>query len=277
MLSKTKKAVISAIGGGLLATSMAANAIVVGGIDFGATGGYPDQLHFETATLAQTLIDGNGQSVTSYGQITTVNGDTSYCAVGNCTLYYVATFNNSAGFTESSGTAVSFNSANINIYLADDPLPNLLTNPGGSPANVAAIQGLSEWVRFTNHGDIHGTGNLVGSANIGGSVNGLYDVDTSDTFGIATVAAFLNADTIPNGGGLFADIDITASFSNIPGRLNRFDDAVVDRSCFNGTAGQGDWCFGGTADIAGGTVIPAPATLALLGLGLIGLGLNRRK
>ncbi len=276
MLNKTKKVAISAIGGSLLIASMAANAIVVGNVDFGALGNNPQNLHFETATLAQTLIDANNQNVTTYGQITTVNGSTNYC-VGGCALYYTATFENSAGFTESGGTSVSFDTADLNIFLANAPLGNLLTNPGGSVANLAAIQALTDWAHFTNHGDITGTGNLVGSANIGGSTSGLYDIETG--FGVAGVADFLNLNTISNGGGSFADIDITASFSNIPARLNQFDPSVVDGSCFDGSAGEGDWCFGGTADIAGGTVVavPEPTTLALLGLGLLGFGFRKSK
>lgn len=275
MINKMKKTAISVvISGGLIVASMSANAIVVGGIDFGTLGEDPSRLHFETATLAQTLIDGNGQTVTSYGQITTVNGATNYCGVAgdtNCGLYYVATFDNSAGFSESGGTAVSFNTAGINIYFANDPLGNLLTNPGGSPDNVLDISSLPLWATFNNHGNIVGTGTLIGANVLSGSTAGLYDVVSG-----GTVGDYLNANTVADGVGGFADIDITASFSNLRSRLNQFDTAVVNGSCFDGTAGEGDWCLGGTADIAGGTELPEPATLALLAVGLGMLGFSRR-
>ena len=79
MIKEFKKTAIAAIAGGSLLVSMSAQAIVVGGIDFGALGADPSNLHFETATIAQTLITGNGQSATAYGQITSVNGETNYC------------------------------------------------------------------------------------------------------------------------------------------------------------------------------------------------------
>ena len=91
IMNKTITTLLAAVG---IAASAPASAVVIGGVDFGTLGGAPFRTHLETATLAQTFINGNGQNATAYGFITTVNGDTSYCADGssNCGLYYVANF-----------------------------------------------------------------------------------------------------------------------------------------------------------------------------------------
>src|SRR5690606_32344069 len=113
---KKSLAVLTAAAGFALATP--ASAIVVGGIDFGVLGEAPNNTHLETATLAQTFITDNGQNATAYGFITSVNGDTSYCANnGSCGLFYVVNFNNSQNF---SPTYVEFTSATIDVYFADD-------------------------------------------------------------------------------------------------------------------------------------------------------------
>ena len=97
-MNKTITTLLTAAG---IAASAPASAVIVGGIDFGALGADPNRTHLETATLAQTFVNGNGQKRRSYGFITTVNGDNTYCAdgSGNCGLYYVATFNNSQNFS----------------------------------------------------------------------------------------------------------------------------------------------------------------------------------
>jgi hypothetical protein len=285
MINKFKKMATATLAGGALIASMSANAVVVGGIDFGVLGGDPFFSHFETATLAQTFLTGDNQSVKAYGEITTVNGASSYCADGgSCRLYYVAEFNNSFDFTIDGVTgtsSVSFSDAVISVYFANTSLGNLLTNPGGSPTNIANIESQAEWVRFNNNGVVDSSGQLVGTSPLlGGSVFGLYDVDLSETFGLVTVASFLDGNGIADGRGGFADIDVDASFTNNIARLNSADLAAVEaagRSCFDGSAIEGDWCFGGTADISGNTQIPEPAMLALLGLGLAGMGMGRRR
>ena len=60
-MNKTITTLLAAAG---IAASAPASAVIVGGVDFGALGGDPSRTHLETATLAQTLVTGNGQNAT---------------------------------------------------------------------------------------------------------------------------------------------------------------------------------------------------------------------
>lgn len=267
-----------------LGAAAPASAVVVGGIDFGTL---PTGVHLETATLAQTFINplttapGTGAG-TAYGLITTINGDTTYCAGGgsNCALYYVGQY---SGGTFNSATNITFTSNEIKLYYSNAAPVNLLAN--NSPANVAFIQGLTPWASLTGHGNlspllpanvvINANGTLSGvSLNL--STTGLLDVNLADGFGNASVEAFLNGDGIADAAGGFADIAYTDSSNNFVLNQNDLSGGFAT-GCLDGTAATGAWCWQGTLNIRGVANVPEPGTMALLALGLMGAGLTVRR
>ena len=280
-MNKTITSVLAAIG---IAASAPASAIIVGGIDFGVLGGDPTRTHIETATLAQTLVTGNGQSASVYGYITTVNGDNTYCAdgSGNCGLFYTATFSNSQNFSPS---YVEFTSATVSVFYSNASPINLLNQD--SPTNIATIQafnGGNPWVTLTGHGNLGGAadplavvngGGILTGSSLSGTGFGLFDVTGP---GDASVISFLNANGVLDAVGGATDVVLTSSFNNTV--LNVFDQLNgFANGCQNGTAVAGAWCFQGTSNIRGDTQIPEPGILGLVGIGLLGLGaaVRRRK
>ena len=278
-MNKTITSVLAAIG---IAASAPASAVIVGGIDFGVLGGDPSKTHIETATLAQTFINGDGQSASVYGYITTVNGDNTYCAdgSGNCGLFYTATFSGSQNFSDS---YVEFTSATVSVFYSDASPINLLNQD--SPTNIATIQafnGGNPWVTLTGHGNLGGIadplavvngGGILTGASLSGTGFGLFDVSGP---GDASVISFLNANGVLDAVGGATDIVLTSSFNNTI--LNIFDQANgFANGCQDGTAVEGAWCFQGTSNIRGDTQIPEPGILGLVGIGLLGLGAAARR
>lgn len=258
--------------------SAPASAIVVSNIDFGS--GFTT--HLETATFAQQWIDpattapGTG-SGWGYGYITTVNGDTNYCGVGSCALYYTVNF---TGGTFLSPTQVTFTGTNVSIYYSGAGSLNLLA--ANSPTNLATIQALTPYATLIGHGDLGGglpsnvvsfSGGTLSGASLNLFGNGLLDVDMTGP-GNAAFADFLNTDGMPDAATGMADIAYTESANNFV--LNPRDVADgLALGCNNGTAKTGAWCWQGTMNTRG--VIPEPGTLALMSLGLLGFAYTRRR
>lgn len=261
-----KKLIASAILGLGLAASGSASAIVVGGVDFGVLG---LTNHIETTTLAETFVNAVGQTLTGYGQVNTVNGNLFYAGANR--LYFTFTYD----VTSFSSSSASFNNGIVKVYL--DPNFNLLSQAsGGVGGNMDLIDNGTLWATFNGH-NMNNTGNsLIASGTLTGTTisftgAGLLDVVAG---GLASVQAYLDSNGIGDGNSIpgLADIALTTSGNNAV--LNSHDPTT---GCTTGAATAGQWCLAGSADMRGLTTVPEPETLALFGIGLLGLGASLRK
>lgn len=256
-----RKTVLTAATMLALGVSGQSSALTIGGINVGS-----GPIVSLTDASAETIVTAAGQTLYGIGQITKING-VGYSG-NELDFVYSAT----VSFISPDGGTIIFSAGTLDFYVNPVGTYDNVFLTAGSMANAQDIlNNGTNWLNLVtttvptispyNVGGAPGTGgffgagtNLAGTTPAGNGV-GYMSVDTTGS-GLAN--SFFDTNQLVGPGGITYDFNFTSTF-HVP-ESNPAWGPVLDGSTFSGRI-----------------TVPEPGTLALLGLGLAGIGFRKRK
>ena len=235
----------------------------------------PGDTNFQVAAVYENIVTSVGQELKGYGELTQINGQPISNLCTNCELTFV--FDNY--FVSSiTGTNAAFTGGRVSIYLgfgANNDFNPFLS--ASSAADITAATNGALFLTLKGH-DIDAGGVTLNSVVSSGNLltpafrfngGGLWDVDMT---GLGLANGNFNTDTFA---AAFGSPKADFSF-NTSGDTNFVPHPGECQPGPQGQPSNGASCVAGSADIRG-YVIPEPGTLALAGLGLMGLGFGAKR
>jgi hypothetical protein len=231
-----------------MAFGSSAQAINVGGVVWD-----PNDPIFDfsaTTNLFETIGVAVGDTFSGYGQVTSVNASGAFCPT--CQLTY------EFGGYELTSAGLSFTAKGgwLNVYVQDTAAVGYTAF---SASNKSSATDGTLWLGLVGNSNFFGGDTtLAGTVTIPNS-NGASGQGVG-YFDVVAGLAMANLDTNGQPGG--ADLTYTSSFQPLNSPIINNGEVVATHF--------------GTNEVFGDSTVPEPATVALLGLGLVGLGLSRR-
>ncbi|SFU47480.1 PEP-CTERM sorting domain-containing protein [Pseudoduganella namucuonensis] len=218
----------------------------------------PDVNDFKAASLAirQTILQPSGE-LTGWGYINQLNnkGPSVFCPACELTFQFSGFMPVTSGFLPTTaGTAIGYTGGTINVYVHTLPTSIDIFDPATmTSANTGAGSGTSLWLQLKGHN--------FGGTTFSGDI-------VTDNMGNVTLLK--GGGQLDASGGMAKnqfDTNTKSDFSDMVFSVS-FTDMVVPNNPLDAF---------GTGNFNGDTKVPEPGSLGLIGLGLLGAAMVRRR